>query len=76
MKNKKKHIKLERDPKVPEKNDPTKEDDDNDRTIPQPNKIKEPERNDPTRIDDPDKVDPTRIDDPDKLPDKNPTKFI
>jgi hypothetical protein len=76
MKKKNNNIQLDVDPKQPEKNDPTKEDDDNDKTTPQPSKIKEPNRIDPTRIDDPDKVDPTRIDDPDKNPDKDPMKYL
>lgn len=53
----------------PEKNDPTKQDDDNDKTEPKPG-IRDPKKIDPTRIDDPTKIDPTRIDDPDKNPNK------
>ncbi|MGZ4043708.1 MAG: hypothetical protein ACXVNO_08700 [Bacteroidia bacterium] len=54
----------------PEKNDPTKEDDDNDTTGPKPG-ITDPARIDPTRINDPGKTDPTRIDEPDKDPKKD-----
>jgi hypothetical protein len=51
----------------PEKNNPTKQDDDNDKTEPKPG-VLDPNRQDPTRTDDPKKVDPTRKDDPNRQP--------
>jgi len=47
-------------PNDPEKYIPTKKDDDNDPTKPEPG-VKDPKRTDPTRIEEPPKVDPTRI---------------
>lgn len=56
----------------PEKNDPTKEDDDNDSTGPKPG-VTDPGKTDPTRKEDPQKIDPTR---PDQNPKIDPTKNI
>lgn len=50
-------------PVKPEKNIPTRPDQNPDPTIPKPGG-NEPEKNDPTRIEEPNKVDPTRIDSP------------
>jgi hypothetical protein len=74
MKTKKPNNNKDKEIVKPEKNDPTKEDDDNDQT--DKPKIKDPNKPDPTKIDDPDKVDPTRINDPDKNPGQDPVKFI